>query len=250
MASRPPIALDVHAGDVRPLKTAEVVARRIVQAILDDGLGSGAQLPAEARMMELYDVSRESLREALRLLEVQGFIVIRRGPGGGPVVGSVDPAAFARMASMYFQMAGVTYDELYAAWSSAEVLLAELAARHPDAARRAELMAPFQVEGPLDQTSPMVEHADLHAALAALTGNRALEISMQLFSQIVTHHGVSETDAEGRAMVFEDHAELAGAVRGGHPQLARKLMEGHCERVVERMRMRTDTAGDRIVAWL
>jgi GntR family transcriptional repressor for pyruvate dehydrogenase complex len=250
MTRRPPIALDVHAGDVRPLKTAEIVARLIVRSILDEGLGSGASLPAEAQMMALYDVSRESLREALRLLEVQGFIAIRRGPGGGPVVGSVDPASFARMASLYFEMAGVSYDELYEAWGAAEVMLAEQAARHPDVARRTELMAPYQLDGGLSGASPMAAHADLHAALAALTDNRALEITMQLFTQIVTHHGVSDSDAEGKAIVFEQHAELARAVRGGHPQLARRLMEEHVRVVIGRMRERPDTAGDRIVAWM
>lgn len=251
MATPSPIALDVHAGVVRPLKAAELIARRILHDILDRGLGTGASLPAEAQMMVEYDVSRESLREGLRLLEVQGFITIRRGPGGGPVVGTVDPAAFGRMASMFFQMAGATYDELYAAWSAAEVLLAELAARHPDAAHRARLMAPFLDDGHLHEASPVDEQADFHAALAGLAGNRVLEITMQLFGQIVTHHAVVAGDpGSGTAAVFSDHAELARAVRGGHPQRARQVMEEHVARVVEHLKQFPETAGDRTVAWI
>lgn len=249
--ARPPISLDVHAGVVRPLKTAEVVARRIVRTVLDDGLATGASLPSEARMMDDYDVSRESLREALRLLEVQGFITIRRGPGGGPVVGSVDPAAFGRMAAMYFEMAGATYDELYDAWREAEVLTAELAARNPDAALRAQVMAPYLTDGPLDEDTPVDQQVTFHAALAALCGNRILQISLQLFGQIVTHHGVEAGDpGAGKGAVFHDHADLARAVRNGHPQRARDLMTVHVDRVVEHLRQFPATAGDQVVAWI
>lgn len=252
MASRrPPIALDVHAGVVRPLKTAERIARRILQDILDAGLATGSSLPAEAPMMELYDVSRESLREALRLLEVQGFITIRRGPGGGPIVGTVDPAAFGRMASMFFQMGGATYAELYQAWSAAEVMLAEMAARHPDAARRAEVMAPYLADGVHDEQSPVIDQADFHAALAGLANNRVLEISMQIFGQIVTYHAVQAGDADtGRSAVFHDHADVARAVRAGHPQRARQVMQEHVDRVIQHLEKFPETSGERIVTWL
>lgn len=251
MASRPPIALDVHAGVVRPLKTAEVVARRIVADILDQGLSTGTCLAAEAQMMDAYDVSRESLREALRLLEVHGFVTIRRGPGGGPIVGTVDPAAFGRMATMFFQMGGATYDELYDAWSAAEVLLAGLAARHPDRAHRAEVMAPFLGDGRVHEASPSSEQAEFHAALAELTGNRVLQITMQLYGQIVTYHAVAGDVAGAQiSTVFHDHREIALAVRAGHPLKARAAMEDHVARVVARLRQNPDTPGDRIVAWL
>lgn len=251
MASRPPISLEVHAGVVRPLKTAEVVARLILQDIVDGALGTGSSLPAEASMMSTYDVSRESLREALRLLEVQGFIIIRRGPGGGPTVGTVDPAAFGRMASMFFQMAGATYGELFEAWSAAEVLLAELAARHPDAALRAEVMAPFAGDGEVSETSPVEEHAEFHAALAGLAGNTVLEVTMQLFGQIVSHHAVVAGDPTTPLdVVFHDHVELARAVRGGHPQVARKLMEAHVAMVVDYLKEKPELACDRVVAWI
>src|SRR6478736_6338216 len=64
-------------GVMRQLKTSESVARDIVE----QGLVTGDSLPSEAVMLEEHGVSRESLREALRLLEVQGLLSIRRGPG-------------------------------------------------------------------------------------------------------------------------------------------------------------------------
>jgi DNA-binding FadR family transcriptional regulator len=57
-------------------------------------------------MIRHYGVSRESLREGLRLLEVQGLITLRRGPGGGPVVGHIDPATLGRTSTLYYHVAG------------------------------------------------------------------------------------------------------------------------------------------------
>src|ERR1700736_3250251 len=80
----------------RRLKTSESVARDIVHDIVSGGLRTGDRLAPEAVMLEQYGVSRESLREGLRLLEVEGLITIRRRPGGGPIVVRVDPATVGR----------------------------------------------------------------------------------------------------------------------------------------------------------
>ena len=116
---------------LRPLKTSESVARDIVQDVVAD-LGEGDSLPSEARMLEQYGVSRESLREGLRLLEAQGLITLRRGPGGGPVVGTVDPANLGRVSTLYYYLVGANYGELFEAWAVAEGYLAERAARNED----------------------------------------------------------------------------------------------------------------------
>src|SRR5579862_3784564 len=89
-------SLDGHL-DARPrtVKTAETVAAAIVRDIVARGLATGDALPSENAMLEHYRVSRASLREGLRLLEVQGLIRLKPGPGGGPLVGAVDPKNLA-----------------------------------------------------------------------------------------------------------------------------------------------------------
>src|SRR5512134_2349996 len=137
--------MKIEAGStvLRPLKTSETVARDIVHYVVAGGLGNGDSLPSEARMLEQYGVSRESLREGLRLLEVQGLITIRRGPGGGPSVGQVDPANLGRVSTLFYQLAGGTYAELFEAWTITEPILAELAARNEDRETVRRAMAPF-----------------------------------------------------------------------------------------------------------
>ncbi len=131
------------AAVLRPLKASESVARDIVDDIVVQRLGERDNLPSEAAMLTHYGVSRETLREALRLLEVQGLISIRRGPGGGPIVGAVDPANLGRMSTLFYHLAGATYGELFEAWVRSEPIIADLAAVNPDREAVRAAMAPY-----------------------------------------------------------------------------------------------------------
>src|SRR5262249_3313574 len=83
----------------RTEKVALRVARLIVRDIVERGLTRGDALEAEAAMLQRFGISRASLREALRILEIHGLITIKPGPGGGPSVGAVDSRDFGRMAT-------------------------------------------------------------------------------------------------------------------------------------------------------
>src|SRR6266516_3027543 len=76
----------------RPPKAAMLIAQRIVRDIVRSGIAPGELLPPERVMLETYETGRGTLREALRLLEFQGVISLKPGPGGGPVLQS--PAAW------------------------------------------------------------------------------------------------------------------------------------------------------------
>ena len=97
----------------RTAKTAEHVALAIVHDIVAGGMATGDRLPSEAAMLTQYRVSRSSLREGLRLLEVQGLITLKPGPVGGAVVGTVDPRNLARISTLYLHLGGAHYRELF-----------------------------------------------------------------------------------------------------------------------------------------
>jgi GntR family transcriptional repressor for pyruvate dehydrogenase complex len=237
-----------------PLKAAEIVARAIVGDIQSNGLAPGACLPSEAAMLEQYGVSRESLREGLRLLEVQGMITIRRGPGGGPIVGAVDAAHLGRVSALFYNMAGATYEELFEAWVWAESELAERAARNPDGGLRAARMESFLCEhdgGEETLGSYLEEHAGFHRAVADLAGNRVLALSLQTYGQIVTHHvAVLDDPRKLRGVLTDDHLHIAKAVSSGRPRRARELMEMHLRGVVDYCRSRLAVPLDAPIEWL
>jgi DNA-binding FadR family transcriptional regulator len=71
---------------VRPIRTFEVVSEQIQDAIFSGKLSPGEKLPAERELIKEFDISRRTLREALRVLELKGLIEIKTGTKGGAVV--------------------------------------------------------------------------------------------------------------------------------------------------------------------
>ena len=222
---------------MRPLKTSETVARDIVVGIVESGLGEGDSLPSEARMLEQYGVSRESLREGLRLLEAQGLITLRRGPGGGPVVGAVDPANLGRVSTLYYHLVGATYGELFEAWAVAEGYLAERAARNEDRALVRATLEPYLTDQDgefADLEAFVSHHTEFHTDVGTLAGNRVMQLSLMAIGQTVTHHIANTADPRDVAdILLHDHRLIAAAIIAGKPIKSRDLMRVHLERVAD-----------------
>jgi DNA-binding FadR family transcriptional regulator len=254
MPPRQALRITTGQGVLRPLKTSESVARDIVDLIVTSGLGEGDVLPSEAKMLELYGVSRESLREGLRLLEAQGLIRIRRGPGGGPVVGTVDPADVGRVSTLFYHLVGATYRELLDAWIVAEGYLAERAARNADRALVRSTLEPFLADEHAGASSmeDFVEHQVLfHTLVGTLAGNRVMQLSLMAIGQIVTHHVTIALDPRNVGELIEhDHRHIAGAVIAARPVKARDLMRDHLAKIAEAYeRIAGPSALDQLIEW-
>ena len=131
-------------------------------------------------------MSRATLREALRLLETQGLITLKPGPGGGTVVGSVEPSFLSRTLALYFHLGATTYDQLMRTQVSLESTCAELAAGHPD---RVNVLAPFRAG--CDHEDDAVYHEStvgFHGAVYQLAANPSLSLLTQAVTYAVTQH--------------------------------------------------------------
>lgn len=234
----------------RPLKTSEVVAQRIVADIVRRRLNIGDRLPPESEMLADYDVSRESLREGLRLLETQGFLVIRRGPGGGPIVAGVDPRNLARVSTLYYHLAGANYEELFDAWLTLEPVVARQVAETVDAEVKRAALEPFFPHDDSERVRFMSTSNGFHAVLANLSGNRVLTLMLQAISHIVNEHILRDLDplAE-RDEISHDHAQIGRAVIAGHGAKAQRLVAEHISHIVDYYRTHYPEAVDELVAW-
>ena len=188
-------------------------------------------------MLELYGVSRETLREGLRLLEVQGLITIRRGPGGGPSVGAVDPANLGRTSTLYYHLAGATYEELFEAWVVSERTIAELAAANPDRALVRATLAQYRAScdsGDLTLEEFVGRHSQFHTTIASLARNKVLQLDLMAVGQIIVHHVTINADPRAAGDAIEhDHVAIAKAIVAGHRVKARDLMETHIRTIIE-----------------
>jgi GntR family transcriptional regulator, transcriptional repressor for pyruvate dehydrogenase complex len=238
--------------DSRPLKTSEVVAGRLVRDMGAAGLQVGDRLPDEASMLAQYKVSRESLREALRILEVQGLITIHRGPGGGPKVAAIDPAFLARTATLYFHLSGATYAEMFETWFLVEPAVAEKVAALPDRPRLRRSLEPFIVDLPPDVKSDVFFSVStgFHAELARLSGNRVLGLLVQAIGHIVVDHVMLDLDpVQERTTIERDHRQIAEAIIAGRTHKARTLMSAHIATMTEIYRSRWPDRMGELIEW-
>jgi len=231
----------------RTVKAAERVAQNIVHDIVAKGLASGGHMPLEAAMATRYGVSRTTLREALRLLETQGLIVLKPGPGGGPLVGTIDPAFLSRTLTLYFHLGATTYDQLMRTQVTLEAACAELAAAHPDRRDLLEFTAPCDCA---DTPGYREATVGFHAGVYRLADNPALSLLTQAVTHTVSQHVLLVMDPyELRPALIAQHAELAEAIAGGDGQRARQLMADHFRFQHDHFRELTPARVADVVEW-
>jgi GntR family transcriptional regulator, transcriptional repressor for pyruvate dehydrogenase complex len=100
---------------IRIPKAAELVASELRRRIVSGDLQAGDHLPPERQLVERFQVATTTVREALRILEAEGLVTIRRGPSGGGEVREPDPRTLARYASLLLQYEGATVEDVYRA---------------------------------------------------------------------------------------------------------------------------------------
>jgi GntR family transcriptional regulator, transcriptional repressor for pyruvate dehydrogenase complex len=240
--------ISIDQPRARTMKASERVAQDIVRDIVGRGRASGDRLPLESELATHYRVSRATLREALRLLETQGLITLKPGPGGGTMVGTVEPAALSRTLALYFHLGATTYDELMRTQVSLEATCAELAAANPD---RAGVLAEFTLPSDCDDT-PAFRAATVgfHGAVYQLAANAALTLLTQAVTHTVTQHVLLVMDpVELRPRLLDEHIALARAITAGHGQQARRLMTEHFQRQHDHFRELTPARVADVVQW-
>ena len=93
-------------------RIAEIVAHELRRQIIDGELADGDLLPRQEVLVEQFNVSLVSLREALRILETEGLVSVRRGNRGGAVVHAPAKTSTAYMLGLLLQSESVEVADL------------------------------------------------------------------------------------------------------------------------------------------
>jgi GntR family transcriptional repressor for pyruvate dehydrogenase complex len=116
-----------------------LVAQRIVRDVMRSGMSPGELLPPERVMLEKYETGRGTLREALRLLEFQGVISLKPGPGGGPLLMSPAAANLGSTLMLLMQLNKAPYRVIVEVRNAVEPMISQLAATQITDEKLAEL---------------------------------------------------------------------------------------------------------------
>ena len=103
------------------------IARQIASDIVKDGLREGDFIGRESDMLDRYSISRDTYREALRVLEWQGLAHSRRGPNGGLVVAKPSGEAVVNILRDFFDLTGITLQEVTEVLSRLRKVISKLA---------------------------------------------------------------------------------------------------------------------------
>ena len=94
-------------------KRSDQVVEQIKRLITETHLKPGDRLPQERALIDLFGVSKGTVREALKGLEVEGLITVTTGPQGGARVAKVPLDTAIRLLDGYFFYEPLTVDDLY-----------------------------------------------------------------------------------------------------------------------------------------
>ena len=110
-------------------KASDVLARELRERILSGELVEGTALPAERELVKQTQMSRATVREALRILEVQNLVRVRAGRAGGAFVQRPTTKSMASSVSMLIRGQQIKLADLMETREALEPFCAELAAR-------------------------------------------------------------------------------------------------------------------------
>ena len=161
-------------------------------------------LPPESDLMRVFEVSRNTLREALRVLESESLIRIRRGRGGGAVIQRVDLRRAARYVSLLLQVRGATVEEIQEARLVLERPAATALAANPPAGALDRLTDAHErqlalIDEPLSSVAAMTR---FDQAVTELSGSKTLTVLSGILRDIIAGQAYRVGQAtRGRAVL-------------------------------------------------
>jgi GntR family transcriptional regulator, transcriptional repressor for pyruvate dehydrogenase complex len=206
------------------------VARLLLNRIIDAGLRPGSSFGTEAELLEQLDVSRPTLREGLRILESQGVLTLRPGPGGGIIVSKPTIDVLAHALSVYLRLNNVPFIEILRARIAIEPALARDAALYGSAQDFEEMEQTIErLEAAGDDNEAVYrENRNFHDALARAANNPVLELFWSTIRVLASGEGAGlKYTARNRRHIISSHKGILEACRKRDGETAQRLMSSH-----------------------
>lgn len=219
------------------------LVEQIQSAILEGRLKPGDKLPSQRELVAMFQTSRASIREALRVLEQKGLIEVKLGVSGGAVIKNPDTEPITDSLKLLLQQKQVSVDHLA---EFRETIEGDVAAA---AARRAQAVDIERLEAILAQAEACLRDADaapydfirmdirLHIALAEISGNPIFVAVTRMVHETIL--GLCDRFTFRRRDVLEEnHRDLRGlvaAVKNHRPDEACSLALSHVKRFCRHM---------------
>jgi DNA-binding FadR family transcriptional regulator len=222
---------------------AENVAQQLLDRIIEAKLKPGSSFATEADLLSQFNVSRPTMRESLKLLESQGVLELRPGPGGGIIVREPSTDLLAHGLSVFLRLHEVPFIKVIKAREVIEPALAYEAAVSGSDEDFAELEASIARMTALDATKDrdafLEENRVFHGIIARASGNKVLEVFWETIS-ILAHgerHGIRYS-VGNQTHVIKAHQRILKACRERDGDAAADAMASHVSELEHLVRAR------------
>lgn len=230
-------------SQLRQPRLADMVASVLRERIVNGELGDGDLLPKQDELLEEFRISRPSLREALRILESEGLLTVRRGNVGGSVIEAPNADTTAYMFGLVLQSRRGSVADLAEAIQHIEPMTVSLCASRED---REQAVIP-QLRENIEETSAAIADGpqftllsrQFHEELVAACGSQTLILMVgaleSLWSEQERHwaqraHSRGQYPGERyRREVVSAHKALVTAIAAGAADKAARLGRRHLQ---------------------
>ncbi len=225
-------------SSVKTPKICDLIVQQIKTAILSGKIKQGVKLPTELELMKRFQVSRISVRAALRSLEAVGLVKIKHG--SGVFVAELDSKPLTESLFSMLRIKNTTIAELSEARMIFEPSMARLAA---------ERITPEELdnlEKNISQTSSALKEGlrmlasnlniEFHSLIAHATHNTVVGLSMKTFFDVLKQMTLDITDDQDSRLnistrAVNAHTQIIQAMRQRDPNRVHELMTNHIQRI-------------------
>ena len=223
------------------MKRADLITDEIKRWVIAGDLRPGQRLPNEAELRQLFGMSKGTVREALKALEVQGLVTLKSGPNGGARLTEVAFSRTFQLLQNHFFFQAVDLDQIYAMRRLLEPEVAALAAVSLSDEALRGLESSHHAHGhPAGAEVPGGSDLEFHDRLAMACPNVLLRLQCQVLNEMLRRLGTLAAGSVELGDLGEAnhaaHDALLAALRARDPELARALMAAHMEEAHEQVR--------------
>jgi DNA-binding FadR family transcriptional regulator len=217
----------------RPVQLADTIK----QWVVEHQLRAGDRLPGETELIARYGRSKGTVREAMRILEAQGLVETRTGPGGGSFVAEVSPDRAQSLLANFFYFRDLSIRDIYQIRKLLEPeVAATLAGQLSDDQLAALEAVVAQYPQPADtveqERAQHVSSLQFHALLASYSDNDLLAFVVRFMARMLTELTVWRRLYEPPNPTLWEagrrhQLQLIEALRNGDAETARQVMRDH-----------------------
>jgi GntR family transcriptional regulator, transcriptional repressor for pyruvate dehydrogenase complex len=217
---------------VRKTRVFEDVARQIQRLIVNGELEPGQLLPPERQLAEQFGVSRNSVRDAIRALELTGLVVARHGEGN--VVADVSADTLVAPIATLLLRKRTLVAELLDVRKMLEPALAARAAVHASDEEIVHLeeILRRQREKTARGESTVEEDSEFHYSIALAAGNSVVRKLLDVLMDLLRETRARSLQVEGRLeRSLAGHLRVLDAIRQRDPEGAERAVRQHLDEI-------------------